>query len=184
MSGAAFAVSFASLYAAHHVGDYWVQTEYQAKHKGAQPIVVKGKVVNPAHVLIGQVACVNHVFTYVMTQSAFLIVGLLVTGVRSPAPWWLVSIALAISGITHYVADRRAPLERLTLLIGKINLWEMGKTRGATVPAWAPLAVAGDLPETVELDNPCLGTGAHALDQAWHIFWGVFVASLLIGAGS
>jgi transmembrane sensor len=30
--------------------------------------------------------------------------------------------------------------------------------------------------------DPCLGTGAWALDQSWHIFWGVFVAALVIAA--
>ena len=39
----------------------------------------------------------------------------------------------------------------------------------------------GTLPAMLSrADNPSLGTGAWALDQSWHIFWGVFVSALLL----
>jgi hypothetical protein len=186
-----FAASAIALYAAHHVGDYWVQTDHQAAHKGQE-----------GHA--GRRACLGHVVTYVATQSAFLAVTAIVLGLR----WgfWPSTVALLISGVTHYLADRRefGIMFRLARLIpGKDCFLKLGVPRPArTVEVWGPCPscegrgtsydestggkcwdcrAGGMLPGSVEItDNPSLGTGGWALDQAWHIALGVFVPALVI----
>lgn len=162
MSFAAIAIT---LYVAHHVGDYWVQTDHQARHKG-----------DPG--AAGHVACLRHVLTYLITQVALLTVMELVTGVRIGAVGWYAGVA--ISGLTHYVADRREPLKRIARLIpGKAPFLTLGAPRGYEIYAKPDRAEThGPIP----LDNPSLGTGLWALDQSWHIFWGVFVAALVMSA--
>ena len=191
-----FAASAVALYAAHHVGDYWVQTDHQARHKGDAGIA-------------GAVQCAWHVVTYVSTQFAFLVLLFLVTGFAAPA--WQVHVALVVSGVTHYLADRREHgiMFRIArLLPGKSAFLRLGTPREPrTVEAWFDCPSCkgrgsggsasdestnggcwdcrggGKLPSTLVLDdNPSLGTGVWALDQAWHIFFGVFVAALVVAA--
>jgi Protein of unknown function (DUF3307) len=146
---AEFAAVAIALYAAHHVGDYWVQTDGQAKTK-AQP----GRN--------GQAACLMHVATYMLTQFVFLIIMIETTGLYLPYGNFTIPAALLVSGVTHYIADRRTPLARIASWVpGKANFWKLGTPRAGRD------------------DNPSLGTGAWALDQSWHIFWGVFVAALV-----
>lgn len=126
-----------TLYAAHHVGDYWVQTDHQARHKAGSAR-----------------ACLAHVGTYVATQAVMLAVAGVALDLRLNP--WMVALALLVSGVTHYIADRRRPLHWLASLIpGKLDFWSLGS------------------------DRPNLATGAWALDQSWHIFWGVWVAALI-----
>lgn len=189
-----FAEAAIALYAAHHVGDYWVQSDHQAQHKGDAGTE-------------GRVACAMHVLTYVSTQAVFLGLTGLVLGLPFPG-WWQALSCLAVSGITHYLADRREHgiMFRLArLLPGKARFLELGKPRAPIdLELWGPCPscegrgtstdestggkcwdcrAGGQLPGHVALtDNPTLGTGAWALDQAWHIFWGVFVAALILSA--
>lgn len=139
-----------ALYAAHHVGDYWIQTDHQARHKGC----------NGAR---GVRACVAHVYTYTLTQALFVAV---VYGYFRPDITWLgVFLGLAVSAVTHYLADRREHgimFDIARMFPGKENFLKLG------------------VPRPGRDDNPSLGTGAWALDQAWHIFFGVFVAALLM----
>lgn len=143
-----FAAIAITLYAAHHVGDYWVQRDEDARHKGDVG-------------WSGRHHCLVHVLDYVGTQCFFL----------TPLAWmvhfhgWGLAAGLTISGVTHYIADRREPLKRLArLLPGKAAFLELG------------------VPRPGHDDNPTLGTGLWALDQSWHIFWGVFVAALAMVA--
>lgn len=136
-----FAEVAIALYAAHHVGDYWVQTDHQAAHKGEAG----------DH---GRQACLLHVLSYVLTQYLFLVALYLVTGV-DPSVIGLAA-ALAISGVTHYMADRRE--HGLMFKLAR------------AVPGRAKLLAYGG--------QHGFG-GAWALDQSWHIFWGVFVAALV-----
>jgi hypothetical protein len=150
-----------ALYAGHHVGDYWFQTDHQARHKGDD-----GRE--------GALSCALHVLSYLATQAAC--VGLLVFATGLHVSVAGVLAGLTVSGVTHYLADRREHgiMFRLARLIpGKANFLELGKPR----LAWTRVDEAG---QVLPLDNPTLGTGAWALDQAWHIFWGVFVAALLM----
>jgi hypothetical protein len=146
-----------ALYAGHHVGDYWFQTDHQARHKGDD-----GRE--------GALSCALHVLSYLATQAAC--VGLLVFATGLHVSVAGVLAGLTVSGVTHYLADRREHgiMFRLARLIpGKANFLELGKPRQGVTPDGM-----------VRDDNPTLGTGAWALDQAWHIFWGVFVAALLM----
>jgi hypothetical protein len=146
-----------ALYAGHHVGDYWFQTDHQARHKGDD-----GRE--------GALSCALHVLSYLATQAAC--VGLLVFATGLHVSVAGVLAGLTVSGVTHYLADRREHgiMFRLARLIpGKAAFLELGKPRQGVTPDGM-----------VRDDNPTLGTGAWALDQAWHIFWGVFVAALLM----
>jgi hypothetical protein len=155
---------FVTLYAAHHVGDYWVQTDHQARHKGDAG-------------WSGRAACLKHVLTYVWTQAVML--GLLSAVLDIPITWG-VHAGLLISGVTHYLADRREHGVMFKLarrLPGKAAFLELGRPRTGWI--WNQ---AGNETIAPRDDNPQLATGAWALDQAWHIFWGVFVAALLVVA--
>jgi hypothetical protein len=160
-----FSAAAITLYAAHHVGDYWVQTDHQARHKGDD-----GRN--------GVIACASHVLTYTATQALCLALAFAVLGAHPR--WPLVWAGLAVSGVTHYLADRREHgiMFRLArVLPGKAAFLKLGVPRPARV-----IKFHDPEQDVVIDDNPSLGTGGWALDQAWHIFWGVFVAALIIAA--
>jgi hypothetical protein len=159
-----FAAIAVALYAAHHVGDYWVQRPIDAERKAD---------AGPR----GRLHCLTHVLTYVATQAVFLAVITLVLHLDTSLLG--VVLGLLVSGVTHYIADRRAPLAWLAGLIpGKADFMKLGKPREPQILEFRRMGVAmGEFPIT---DNPQLATGAWALDQSWHIFWGVFVAALIM----
>jgi hypothetical protein len=165
---AVFAATFAALYAGHHIGDYWVQTDHQARHKGDAGAQ-------------GRRQCLAHVLSYVATQSVCMF--LLGLATSYAAPFWASVLALAVSGVTHYAADRREHglMFRLArLLPGKADFMRLGVPRaGVEIPAYPE-----DGPPAFVGDNPSLGTGTWALDQAWHIALGVFVPALILAAAS
>lgn len=151
---ATFAAVAASLYAAHHFGDYWVQTHHQALTKG-----------RPGRV--GQLACLRHVATYTATTALF--VGftwfLFDRIAETPADklgitWYGFVLGQLVSAVTHYWADRRVPLLKLADRLGKGTFARLGTPR-----------LGRD-------DNPTLGTGATALDQSWHWLW-LWVAAII-----
>lgn len=136
-----FAATFIALYAAHMVGDHWVQTAHQAAHKG-----------DPGRK--GRLACFWHVYTYTVTSAVFLVALDAAFDLRYPD--WQMYAGLVVSAATHYIADRRTPLKRLAGWLsrfGKDGFYQLG------------------MPREGKDDNPSLGTGAYALDQSWHIFW-------------
>lgn len=152
---ALFAAAFAALYAGHHIGDYWVQTDHQARHKG-----------DPGSA--GAWICFAHVASYVATQWLCLFLLSLAAG-ATPVNGWSWNVALGVSATTHYLADRREHgimLRLARLLPGKADFIRLG------------------VPREGRGDNPSLGTGAWALDQSWHIALGVFVPALIIAAGA
>lgn len=176
-----------TLYVAHHVGDYWIQRDQDAQHKG-----------DPGW--DGRLHCLSHVVTYVATQTAMLLVMEMVLRLHhSPLGS---TVGLAVSGVTHYIADRREPLKRIASWIpGRARFIELGTPRsGVRIEAWDTCPscggdgnssdeashykcwdcrAGGKLPYDIG-DNPQLATGLWALDQSWHIFWSVFVAALLM----
>jgi hypothetical protein len=163
-----FAAVAVALYAAHHVGDYWVQTDHQARHKGDAGAD-------------GALQCLLHVISYLMTQTLFLLAAGLVLGPEVSGLGLIVG--LLTSGVTHYMADRREHGLMFWLarrLSGKAAFVELGRPRLYEIFA-RPLD-GGEARGPLPLDNPQLATGAWALDQSWHIFWGVFVAALLVVA--
>ncbi|WP_420124367.1 transcriptional regulator [Nakamurella sp.] len=121
-----FAAAFAALYAAHQVADHWVQTQRQADRKGLPGWA-------------GRIACAAHVASYTLTAAVALTLVAAATGWRPNL--LAVAAGLAVSAVSHYVADRRTPLRRLADLLGKD-------------PAW--------------LER---GGGLYALDQSWHVGW-------------
>ena len=143
---ATFAAVFAALYAAHQVGDHWVQTDHDARHKGGPGWA-------------GRRACASHVLSMTITKVVALAALTIVTGLDT-SPLWI-TIALAVDAISHYWADRRTTLAHLAALIpGKAGFYLLGRPREG------------------HDDNPCLGTGAYALDQSFHVAF-LFVAALI-----
>jgi hypothetical protein len=142
---ATFAAVFIALWVAHQVADHWVQTQHQADCKGAPGWP-------------GRLACAAHVVTYTATALVAVVATAVTLGLAlSP---WQVTAGLAVSAITHYVADRRAPLKRLAVLCGAGRFYALGAPRPGRD------------------DNPTLG-GAYHLDQSFHYAW-LFVAALII----
>jgi uncharacterized MAPEG superfamily protein len=68
-SATAFAVLFAAMYAAHEVGDHWVQTDSQAREKG-----IPGWQ--------GRLACARHVAALTVTKAAAVALAAAVTGLH------------------------------------------------------------------------------------------------------
>jgi hypothetical protein len=153
MSNAAPGDVFAALFAAHHAGDYWLQTGHQAAVKGERDSR-------------GRLACARHVATLTACKAVSLAV--LHASGRRVSPRRAV-IALAADAASHYWADRRYTLRGLAdrlgagLIPGKGEFWRAGQPREGRD------------------DNPCMGTGGALLDQAWHIAW--LQAASLIAAG-
>jgi hypothetical protein len=86
---------------------------------------------------LGRLHCLGHVATYTLTALvALLTVGL---ATNTTVPLWRLITGLVVSAVSHYIADRRTPLRRLAIALGKSEVW-------------------------VEH-----GGGLYALDQAWHI---------------
>lgn len=145
---ATFAAVFVALFVAHQVADHWIQTQHQADGKG-----------RPGWP--GRIACAAHVATYTLTALVALAALALSTDLdASPGK---VAAGLAISAITHYIADRRTPLKRLAELTGSAKFYALG------------------CPRPGRDDNPSLGTGSYALDQSFHYLF-LFVAALVIAA--
>lgn len=157
-----------AMYAGHHVGDYWVQTDHQAATKG-----------KPGHE--GQAACLAHVTSYLATQFASIWVLWIFTGIHISLIGLLAG--LAVSGVTHYAADRRefSIMFKVARLLGKSGFMKLGVPRKLQVDAQDGTGRTHEH-GLHALDNPSLGTGAWALDQSWHIWLGVFLASLVMAA--
>jgi hypothetical protein len=106
-----FATVFVALFVAHQVADHWVQTDHQAQSKGGDGWHARA-------------ACAAHVVTYTATAAIALAVTVYVTGIElSPAR---AALGLAVSAVTHYVADRRTPLRRMAATFGKGAYWDRG----------------------------------------------------------
>ncbi|KXK58522.1 hypothetical protein AWW66_29260 [Micromonospora rosaria] len=105
---AVFAAVFATLYAAHQVGDHWIQSQHQATCKGAPG-------------WSGRIACIAHVVTYTATAAAALTVVGVLLGLSLPVGQTVAG--LLVSAVSHYVIDRRVPLRRLADWLGKDPTW-------------------------------------------------------------
>lgn len=139
-----FAAAFAALYIAHHVADYWLQTQDQADRKG-----LRGWT--------GRLACARHVATHTVCNVVVLAGVYALAGVWPPN-WPAVVSAVGVIAVTHYWADRRTTLAWLArvldtrgILPGKYRFHEFGKAH--------------------EGHAACMGTGAAHLDQSWHVLW-------------
>jgi Protein of unknown function (DUF3307) len=110
----------------------------------------------------GRLACARHV-TVMTGAKAAALTALHLSG-RRVSPGWA-AVALAADAASHYWADRRAPLRSLAERAGKGRLYALGSPREG------------------HDDNPCLGSGAALLDQAWHVAWLYAAALAATGKG-
>ena len=134
----AVAAVFAALFAAHQVADHWIQTQHQADTKGCAG-------------WRGRIACAAHVATYTVTALVAVLALAWRTDLdASPAA---LAAGLVVSAVTHYIADRRAPLRAIADRTGAGQFYRVN---------------GGGM------------NGAYLLDQSWHIGW-LFVAALVIG---
>lgn len=139
----------ATLLVAHSVADHWVQNDGDAQ--------LKGKRGN-----VGRRACARHVASYTATAALALAAVHRATGGRLPLGRTVAGLAL--SAVSHYVIDRRAPLRLAAEWTGSGDFYQLG------------------MPRAGRDDNPSLGTGAYALDQSAHQFF-LFAAALIIAGG-
>lgn len=105
-----FATVFTALLVGHYLGDYFVQTDHQAQHKG-----LTGNRSRE-----GRHNCGLHALSYTVTLAAVLTAVLAVEGVEpsvriAVVVWW----ALLLNGFTHYLIDRRWTLESVARRMGK-----------------------------------------------------------------
>jgi hypothetical protein len=112
---AAFPAVYALLRASADVADHWIQTDHQARRK-AEPGAA------------GHRALAGHVASYVAAQAAALTAGnrLLNLGLSGRG----MAAALAVSGTTHYLIDRRWPVRKLAEATGKTRFYELGGPLG------------------------------------------------------
>ncbi|GAA3624426.1 hypothetical protein GCM10022223_46860 [Kineosporia mesophila] len=112
---ATFAALFCALYAAHQVGDHWVQSDHDAATKG-----------KPGRA--GHTACANHVFWLTLTKAMAVLAVVQVTGLSLTLP--AVALGMAVDAASHYWADRRHTLAALADLIpGKSKFYRLGAPR-------------------------------------------------------
>ncbi|MCP2336969.1 transcriptional regulator [Actinomadura rupiterrae] len=131
-----FASVFVALYAAHELGDYWLQTHGQACGKGAADWA-------------GRLACGRHVATLTAAKTVFVTVTALALHLPLSLGW--TALALAADAGSHCWADRRTTLAKLAALLGR-----------TVVPGKGEFVTLG-APRPGHDDNPTLGTGAAAL---------------------
>jgi hypothetical protein len=148
MTAARFAASYAVLTAAHEVGDYWAQRDADAGAKG-QP----GRE--------GKAACARHVASYSATQGLALLVADRVLGLG--LDWRRAAAGLAVSAVTHYVADRSG------------GRWRESGPEATRLVRFARRTGHGGWLER----DPGAGP---LLDQAWHRGW-IAVAAGIAGGG-
>lgn len=152
-AAATFAATFAVLYVGHSVGDHWVQTSPQSADKG-----------KPGWT--GRWADTRHVATLTATKVVLLVPVALLLGLHLSAAGLVAG--LGVDAVTHWWADRRSTLARLAKALGQKGFYDLGTPAHPAAPATADGGYA-----------PTLGTGAYALDQAWHHLW-LLVAAVLI----
>ncbi|MDN3262900.1 hypothetical protein QWJ26_24450 [Streptomyces sp. CSDS2] len=152
---AVFAAVYALLRASADYADHWGQSDHDAQVKGATdaaPVTYTHQdgTTTTVGTRGGRRACLRHVLQYTATQGLVLAGGTRALGIRlHPAA---VAAALAVSGVTHYAADRRVPqglLQRLATAIGKEPFYK-------------------------QTDFGM--NGAYCLDQSWHHSWETLAA--------
>jgi hypothetical protein len=105
-----FATVFAAFLIGHYLGDYFVQTDHQAQHKGLMG----------ARSGEGRWNCAMHAFGYTLTLLIVLNVALWAENVTfNGYDVLVVWSALFLNGLTHYIIDRRWTLEAAMRFIGK-----------------------------------------------------------------
>ena len=104
----------------------------------------------------GRRACGAHVAVLTVLQAVVVAVVCWRVGARPDVGW--VCAGLGVNAASHYWADRRSTLAGLAKATGKGGFYGLGDGRVAPV-----------------------GTGAYAMDHAWHVGW--VVVSVLVMCG-
>lgn len=112
--GTVFAVTAAALYAAHGVGDHWIQTDHQAGRKGDPGVA-------------GALACAGHVAGYTAATTAAVVAVTRATGTRVPLRALLAG--QMVIAASHYVMDRRPWGRAIMRRAGKGRFAELGTPR-------------------------------------------------------
>ncbi|TMR34590.1 DUF3307 domain-containing protein [Actinomadura geliboluensis] len=107
-----FPAVFAALYAAHEVGDHWLQTHGQAGGKDAAGWP-------------GRILCARHVATLTALKTAAVTVVALVLAL--PVNPYAAAAALAVDAVSHYWADRRSTLLALADWLGRTLVADKGE---------------------------------------------------------
>jgi hypothetical protein len=105
---------FVALYAAHEVGDHWIQTGAQAMAKGLPDRT-------------GRLACARHVATLAAVKAAAIAAVAVTLGL--PVNPLAAVAALAVDAVSHYWADRRVTLASFAARLGKGEFYRMGSPR-------------------------------------------------------
>jgi hypothetical protein len=110
------ATSFVALFAAHQVGDHWIQTNGQALAKGGKGWAARA-------------ACARHVLALAVVKVIALTAAFAVVGLPMRPLWW--TAGLGVDAVSHYWADRRTTLRRLAALLGpgKAAFFDLGAPR-------------------------------------------------------
>lgn len=116
LPAAVLTASSVALFAAHQVGDHWLQTHSQAMTKGGSGWSARA-------------ACARHVLVLAVVKLAFLLAAFAVTELPVRPSWW--AAGLAVDAVSHYWADRRTTLRRLAGLLGegKAAFFDLGAPR-------------------------------------------------------
>lgn len=144
------AAAFAATFTALYASHAVIDHWAQSDHEAA----TKGKRGRE-----GRRACASHSLKHAAGSAAALGLASRATGLRPSLPHAAAGIAL--SAASHYWADRRFTLEHLAALAGQRNLYRLGA------------------PRPDRDDNPTLGTGAYAMDQAFHVCM-LFFSALVV----
>lgn len=89
-----------ALFAGHHLGDYWLQSDHQAMTKGQCDHA-------------GRTACAGHVAS--LTTAQALLLGLVAVVTGTGLDPLAIVLGLGVNALSHYWADRRATLRGLVL---------------------------------------------------------------------
>lgn len=109
----AFLVVWVALTAAHHTGDYILQTDHQSAHKG-----LDNRHTFRLSALLG------HVAGYTVAQAVAVTLAVTVLDLDvAPAG---IALALAWSGITHGIIDTRIPVRVLMTATGSREFYAKG----------------------------------------------------------
>ncbi len=100
-----FTSFFIAMYVGHLVGDYWVQTSWQAENKSDIPF-----------------ARLMHVLTLQATKAVFVFPLLFIIDVHPIA----VAGMLLLDGLSHYIIDDRKNLRKLADLLNKGKFYDLG----------------------------------------------------------
>jgi len=115
-AAAVLSTSFVALFAAHQVGDHWLQTPTQALTKGSAGWAAR-------------TACVRHVAVLLAVKSAALLAAFAVAGLPVRPAWW--AAGLGLDAVSHYWADRCSTLRALAAAFGpgKAAFFDLGAPR-------------------------------------------------------